>query len=223
MMVALLLSTFLILGVTEIYLKNKGNYLYQKSQTDNQNNIRFATNLLDEQLSKAGYISNPEKNTKSFVFASIPAVNGCTYEKEQFIAITNNKKGVCFLYQVSSSDDEVDCLGNLASKGAILNILIQYELDPKTNEGLITCTAQGKKETLVSGLLDFSWFPLQEKDSSLQAVKYAALFESKNSSNNGVSSNILSRWKELTGHEISNNTSAMQIMQGSVTLRNLTQ
>ncbi|BCR23333.1 hypothetical protein KAM426_08600 [Aquipseudomonas alcaligenes] len=52
LMVALVISSFLILGITQIYVDNKRNYLFQQGQSENQENGRYALLLLEKELAK---------------------------------------------------------------------------------------------------------------------------------------------------------------------------
>jgi len=60
LMVALAISSFLILGITQLYINNKKTYLFQQSQEVNQENGRFALALLNQELAKAGYRRRPD-------------------------------------------------------------------------------------------------------------------------------------------------------------------
>ena len=46
LLIALAISSFLILGITQIYIDNKRNYLFQQTQAANQENLRFLDLLL---------------------------------------------------------------------------------------------------------------------------------------------------------------------------------
>ncbi|WP_394560675.1 PilW family protein [Aquipseudomonas alcaligenes] len=59
-MVALLISSFLILGITQVYLDNKQNNLFQQSQGNNIENARFSILILEQELAKAGYRRLPD-------------------------------------------------------------------------------------------------------------------------------------------------------------------
>ena len=48
LMVALLLSSFLIIGVTQIFITNKQNYTFQQNQIGNQENSRFSITVLQQ-------------------------------------------------------------------------------------------------------------------------------------------------------------------------------
>lgn len=61
MMVALLISSFLILGITQVYLDNRENTLFQQSQGQNIESARFSILLLEQTLAKAGYRRRPDQ------------------------------------------------------------------------------------------------------------------------------------------------------------------
>lgn len=61
MMVALLISSFLILGITQVYLDNRENTLFQQSQGQNIESARFSILLLEQSLAKAGYRRRPDQ------------------------------------------------------------------------------------------------------------------------------------------------------------------
>ncbi len=60
-MVSLLISSFLILGITQVYLDNKENNLFQQSQGGNIENARFSIILLEQTLSRTGYRRMPDQ------------------------------------------------------------------------------------------------------------------------------------------------------------------
>ena len=61
LLVALLISSFLILGITQVYIDNRRNYVFQQSQASNQENTRFAEYTLNAWLNKAGYRRTPDQ------------------------------------------------------------------------------------------------------------------------------------------------------------------
>lgn len=61
MMVALLISSFLILGITQVYLDNRENTLFQQSQGQNIESARFSILLLEQALAKTGYRRRPDE------------------------------------------------------------------------------------------------------------------------------------------------------------------
>ncbi|QSL91226.1 PilW family protein [Ectopseudomonas toyotomiensis] len=71
MMVALLISSFLILGITQVYLDNRENTLFQQSQGQNIESARFSILLLEETLTKTGYRRRPDETME----AAFPSAN----------------------------------------------------------------------------------------------------------------------------------------------------
>lgn len=72
MMVALLISSFLILGITQVYLDNRENTLFQQSQGQNIESARFSILLLEQTLAKTGYRRRPDETME----AAFPSFSG---------------------------------------------------------------------------------------------------------------------------------------------------
>lgn len=233
LMVALTLSTFLILAVTQLYLNNKRHALFQEGQISNEENGRTALLLLDQQLARAGFRANPTLHTTlETAFAARPAANGCpAMSRGQAITLTDDKTGVCLRYQGETRGRDSDCLGNPiaeATNGNGTEVLtrISYVADPvgAVGRGNLQCSAQGQPaQVIVAGLADFVWFKLPTPSQASQAVRYAALFSSRAVPTEGMANAMAANWKPLTGREppAGASTQVLQIVQGSVTLRNL--
>lgn len=115
LMVAMALSSFLILGVTQIYLDNKRNYLYQQGQGENLENGRFALMLIGERLAKAGYRRNPAL-TMDVAFPNQTGaghVGGCNFNPGQAVTRVDDST-LCLRYQ-PRDENETNCLGNTFS------------------------------------------------------------------------------------------------------------
>ncbi|KTT13793.1 hypothetical protein RSA46_23675 [Pseudomonas oryzihabitans] len=117
LMVALALSSFLILGVTELYISNKKTYLFQQGQELNQENGRFALALLSQELAKAGYRRRPD----IAVTRDFPADSGTTTTGNALgcnfaagAAVTGNATSLCVRYQARDVQ-ETDCRGQVLS------------------------------------------------------------------------------------------------------------
>lgn len=116
LLVALAISSFLILGITQVYIDNKRNYVFQQSQANNQENTRYAEFILNAWLNKAGYRRAPDQ----LIEEAFPQTNAST-DCNAFIkgsAITGFKPaaatretGLCIRYQPTASTD-LDCQGN---------------------------------------------------------------------------------------------------------------
>ena len=115
LMVAMALSSFLILGVTQIYLDNKRNYLYQQGQGENLENGRFALMLIGERLAKTGYRRNPAL-TMDIAFPAQTGtghVVGCNFAAGQAVVRVDGTT-LCLRYQ-PRDENETNCLGNTFS------------------------------------------------------------------------------------------------------------
>lgn len=55
LMITLVLSSFLILGITQIYLKNKSDYIFSNHQIRNNDTARFISMSFDEEVGRSGY------------------------------------------------------------------------------------------------------------------------------------------------------------------------
>lgn len=111
LMVAMALSSFLILGIVQIYIDNKRSYSFQQSQAENLEGSRYTLLLLQQELSKTGYRRRPDEQFDS-AFPLFADLAGCG----QFPAGTTVKRisqsSICIRYQPRDQFDR-DCLGNL--------------------------------------------------------------------------------------------------------------
>lgn len=183
LLVALAISSFLILGITQVYIDNKRNHVFQQSQASNLENSRFATLMLDELLSKAGYRRAPDQDMAD----AFPAANGLATHCEEFpkkgvitkVKATGDQVGFCLRYQ-PAFDGELMCDGN----GALLaknkpfiypdqseTVYVAIKFTPhasELNKGTLSCTTtKGTTAELIDGVADmrveFGSGPTDEK------------------------------------------------------------
>lgn len=110
LMIALAISTLLILGITQIFIDNKRNYVFQRNQINLLENARYAELLLNEYLAKAGYRRAADDNPE-FAFPAVAANSDClAFTSGSAVTATTDKKGICLRYQPLVSG-EPDCLG----------------------------------------------------------------------------------------------------------------
>ncbi len=157
LMVAMAISSFLILGVTQIYLDNKRSYSFQQSLAENQEGSRFALLLLQQQLNKIGYRRRPDElMEKAFPAENIAGCNFVAGETVKFVAADS----LCIRYQPQSSSDR-DCLGNLPTNpgdyaspytSATQRFIEKLTVDSVKHE--LTCTNATATAALVSGVMD---------------------------------------------------------------------
>ncbi len=223
LMVAMLISTFMILGATQVYIDNKRNYQFQQGQSSNQTLGRTIQLLLEQQLARTGYRASPLlNNSLSSAFPSVGSSNGCpSFSAGQTLLLSSDNAGVCYRYQGSADGADFDCLGNKIAAGVNVLSRISFVSSSTAGAGSLICSVGGTSTTLVDGLADFVLFKLPTSSASVQTVRYAALLSSSATLRDGVTSGVLDKWKTLSGRTRSSDQYLYQISQGSVALRNL--
>ena len=168
LLVALAISSLLILGITQIYIDNKRSYLFQQSQALNLDSARFADYMLSDLLGKAGYQRSNRQTLKDFPAAS--ALGGlCDFKAGHAITkLTDGAQGLCLRYQ-PAVNNEVTCAGTAlalssASQPAfkqpsdteIAYIAILFTPDNTNLEkGTISCVDKNGPAELIGGVADF--------------------------------------------------------------------
>jgi type IV pilus assembly protein PilW len=108
LMVAMAISSFLILGVTQIYIDNKRNYLFQQGQNGNMENSRFVGMLLEQELNRTGFRRRPDdKFDNAFPAATFGA---CSFSAGQTVTKIGDAD-ICIRFQPSAPDEKY-CNGN---------------------------------------------------------------------------------------------------------------
>ncbi|MFS2159869.1 prepilin-type N-terminal cleavage/methylation domain-containing protein [Pseudomonas sp. Pseusp122] len=235
LMVAMLIGTFLILGITEIFINNQKSYLFQQNQVGNQENGRFALTVLSQELSKAGYRSLPIDS----IAASNGAVAGCNFPAGAAV-VAISQTSLCIQYQAATRTD-TGCQGTaLANAGQIVKpygqvnpvIVEKIALDTATNS--LTCTTSAGVQPLVTGISDIRFDYGSGNDKSLTtfatsptqivgAVRYAALMQSIGGATIRDTTTVpaaLTEWNSRYGTTLNDTTKLYQIVQGTVMLRN---
>lgn len=168
LLVALAISSLLILGITQVYIDSKRSYLFQQSQALNLDSARFADYMLSDLLGKAGYQRSHLQTLEDFPAAS--ALGGlCDFKAGHAITkLTDGAQGLCLRYQ-PAVNNEVTCAGNAlalssASQPAfkqpsdteIAYIAILFTPDNTNLEkGTISCVDKNGPAELIGGVADF--------------------------------------------------------------------
>lgn len=116
LLISLAISSFLILGITQVYIDNKRNQVFQLNQMGNLEGSRFAALVIDQYLGKAGYRRNPAALIETS-FPSRPAGGDCLEFKLGHTATGLDPdvgEGFCIRYQPQVSG-ELDCQGSSSS------------------------------------------------------------------------------------------------------------
>ncbi len=227
LMVALAISSVLILGITQIYIDNKRSYSFQQNQAENQEGGRYILLLLQQELAKAGYRRRPDISFDE----AFPANNalGCGFVKGQTakqFGTTHNS--ICIRYQPHNSLER-DCLGNLPVNAATIAatpytdagefiverlFLDGNSLKCETAHVTSATTAAGPGE-LVSGIADLRFEfgvgtasddrrvskYIAAPDGPVLTIRYTALMRSSNTNmRDGIDiDTALLNWRNLTG------------------------
>lgn len=173
LLVALAISSFLILGITQVYIDNKRNYMFQQSQAGNLENSRFAVLMLDELLSKAGYRRVPDQemlnafpasNALSSHCAAFPAEGVITKIKPD---AGSNQVGFCMRYQPAFVGESI-CDGSTAvlakdkpfvypSQNETIYVAIKFTPhDSDLNKGTLSCITEDTSAEFIDGVADMN-------------------------------------------------------------------
>lgn len=155
LLVALAISSFLILGITQIYLDNKRNYLFQQGQAGNQENGRFAMMFLDQQLAKVGFRRRAD-DPNEFAFPAQQKTAYCEAFKAGSTlvpaVVKAGQSGFCYRYQPAPGE-AYDCEGNSITTpsdpfATAQAITARVLFVPATADvpGSLACSAQTIKE-----------------------------------------------------------------------------
>lgn len=197
LMVALAVSSFLILGITQVYINNKRNYVFQQSQAANLDSSRFAVLLLDELLSKAGYRRSPDQEMEN-AFPQAPASSLCGAFKEGH-AISrlkdSNATGFCIRYQPAVKDEDL-CDGTVTTlanettfhypaTSELIELAIVYTPHTSEQGGTISCQTKDGNSELLNGIADMQ-------------VEFASGFEAEKRLKNNAYKNA-ANWSDADG------------------------
>lgn len=235
LLIAMAISSFLILGVTQIFIDNKRNYLYQQSQSENQENGRFTLMLLDRQLAKTGYRRRPDDTLEQAFPAN--TLNSCTFTAGQTITRVNDHT-LCLRYQ-PRDPAELDCSGTGLSSANAASVAEPYTTPAQPfvetvtiSGGNLTCNGAVLVEGVSGVVFEFGTGPTGEREvtsytktpgnAPIRSLRYSALLEStqKNLAQ-GIASKACEQWEALSGTDPCKEDRIYQIASSSTTLRNL--
>ena len=76
LLIALAISSFLILGTAQLFIDSKRNYAFNQGQSGSMENGRFVLMVLEQQLSKTGYRAKPWEAREN-AFPALASTNSC--------------------------------------------------------------------------------------------------------------------------------------------------
>lgn len=186
LLVALAISSFLVLGITQIYLDGKRSDIFRQNQAANLENSRFAVLILNELLDKAGYRRSPAQSMlEAFPENSTALPAHCdSFAAEAVItklkSTEGGQTGFCLRYQPAVSGEYI-CDGSKAGLASSLpmaqptaneTIYLAIKFIPHAtdlNQGSLTCIT-GSRFQLMEGIADMRiHFGLGDSPSFLSA------------------------------------------------------
>lgn len=170
LLVSLTISSFLVLGITQVYLDNKRNSMFQQSQAGNQDSTRFAELTLNHLLGKAGYRRAPNQNMYlAFPDENVLSSHCSSFHKGEVVTGLKNSNtdvGFCLRYQ-PAIDGELICDGSTATlakpnsfEHPALNetiyVAVKFEPHAEVEKGTLSCISNKGTEwvELIEGVAD---------------------------------------------------------------------
>ncbi|MFT0211202.1 prepilin-type N-terminal cleavage/methylation domain-containing protein [Pseudomonas sp. F1_0610] len=215
-MITLLLSSFLILGITQIYLNYKRSYAFERSVMRVNDTANFAQTTLNRWIYKAGFRRTVDASMeKSFPQATYEGKKGssfnytCDFDEQAVATNLQGGNGFCIRYQALSSE-ELDCLGEKVkfaessdlpfaapSANDLVVLAFEYTQDANKNQGSIWCSNLNPKTTvgrieildhIADATLEFGWAQSVAHQYDKKVDIYTPVSEWKGKPNNLVRS-----------------------------------
>lgn len=235
LLVALAIGVFLMLGISQIYLDNNKNSLYQQGQISNQESARFTLLILEQELLKAGYRRRPDD---AFENTFPAATTHCgNFVAGQTVRAVNN--GVCIRYQ-PSQPLERDCTGNIidGTPGTPYSSSRIVTVSLRANNNELQCTSNGANienpatGSIVSGVtelvLEYGFNATDDREitqyianpdanDNIRSIRYSALLATDSDKlRDGIETT-----KQWRGENLPDDGRLYQIATSTITLRNL--
>jgi type IV pilus assembly protein PilW len=247
LMIGLLISSILILGVTQIFIDNKRSYVFRENQAGNLENGRFALNYLEQELAKTGYRRKPDLDP-NYAFPANNALSDCTFAAGETVVWNGTQSTLCIRFQARDAN-ETDCQGNAltaAEKTSIAQPYVSsapmfiekfsYDSTNKTLSCVSSRATSGAASALVGNVaalhFEFGIGPSSAKTitsfstspaTPIRAVTYSILMQSQSSGVRDNSDNpVLTQWKSTYADDsVTDTRQVYQIARGTIVLRNL--
>ncbi|MBF5005086.1 prepilin-type N-terminal cleavage/methylation domain-containing protein [Diaphorobacter caeni] len=243
LMVSIAIGLFIVLVATTIYVRGLSTVNFRVGQSENLNNSRYALNVLDNELTKAGYRRDPTQDIAEAFPAdgAANATNACQFDVGQAIYAPDDKS-LCLRYQ-ARDDAETDCGGAAAGLGAFAGPYVppaagtglfveRYTL----SDGSLVCqsgqattsavqVADGVRDVHFEFGIDDMSDPSKGRHVSayktavpashevIRSLRYAILMNSTGKVTQGMASTVCSRWAEAGGTATSCNADGSQLYQ----------
>jgi len=192
LLIALAISSLLILGITQIYVDNKSNFFFQQGQSDNTENARYALLILEEELRRVGYQIRPDEDPL-YAFRA-ETVGNCTFAAGERINYAPNNDRLCIRYQPHlpglTACDGVPQPGPPEPYRLPVGIPATLVVDLTFVDGSLLCNDQPVFDNIVDLQFEFgvaadgsrqaqSYKNSPAAGDAIHAVRYAALIRSR--------------------------------------------
>lgn len=238
LMVSLVISSVLILGISLLYVDNKGNYLFQQGQSDNNENARYTLLVLEEELRRVGYRIQPDMD-RALVFRQ-QAVGNCSFQAGETINYTATARRLCIRYQpyipnLTACDGQVQSAPPAPYQidNSVQNVVVDIDYFG----GQLRCNGQPIIGDIADFLLEFgvdaqdsrrettAFTAAPAAGATITAVRYAALIRSRNQGlTDSTASPAFANWHETyygTSDVKAPDKALYLISQSTITLRNI--
>jgi type IV pilus assembly protein PilW len=158
LMVALLISLFLLAGLITLEQGMRSTYGNQSQLAQLQDNERFALTILGEVVQEAGYFPSPTVYTET---TALPAA-GAFAAKQPITGVysaaaPNDTLSVRFL--TASGDTNINCTGGTNTSGAVLLYTNVFSISAGANPALQCAVNGAAAQTLVNGVTNLEvWY-----------------------------------------------------------------
>ncbi|MGY8811948.1 MAG: prepilin-type N-terminal cleavage/methylation domain-containing protein [Pseudomonadales bacterium] len=189
MLVALAISSVLILGITQIYIDNRSNYVFQQGQSDIIEGSRYSIFLFEEELYRTGYRSRPDASYEE-AFRAQDAGN-CSFSAGETINFDSNSERLCIRYQASIPGITA-CDGSVltVSETPYLKSVTPSVVELRVSGGDLVCNGQPIISDMVDFKMEFGVSGSSSRETEefklepavgdrIRSVRYAALLKSR--------------------------------------------
>lgn len=237
LLIALAISSLLILGITQVYIDNKSNYLFQQGVSDNIENARYTLLAFEEELYRTGYRARPDDAFEN-AFRAAPSNCGAFVAGET-IKFNANEQLLCVRYQpsipgITACDGVAMTTAAAPYSTAVAPVIVELQI----SDNSLTCNGV----TLIDNVEDFRFeFGLSgpsgerqaeeyvsdpDAGAAIYAVRYAALIKSRSTTlANDNNSIAYQSWREKWYDEsaaTAPDRALYLVAESVISLRNLT-
>ncbi|SFM21009.1 PilW family protein [Halopseudomonas yangmingensis] len=237
LLISLLIGTILILAITQVFIDNRNNYLFQQGQSDNNENARYTLLVFEEEIRRTGYRISPDI---PFDQSFRPVTSGsCVFARGQTITFDGTSNRLCLRYQ-PHLPSTLACDGVVqtgpsepySTGSSVPEVIVRIEVI----NNQIQCNGIPITADLAEFQLEFGISNNESRESdefkltptasdNIQSIRYAALLRSRSSNlTDSTTSSAYATW-----HKVRNGVDGVEapdralylMTESTINLRNL--